>query len=214
MSLIKLTNAQQAQIESEGWAIFEIDAHGKNVQIQKTDEGDVFKNDKEAWGFVIEKAIKGFSLHGYILSELKIKSPNEFQMIAKDNECLPTGEDNYKRTFLNENAEFIYSDNGQWQCMDGDLCMDDKNGYPVWPGGEVVNGRFTLENFKLNQVLMTAALKSYSAMDVKGEDFNINESAMELAAEFKGALSQSINISIDEAYQKIKCHIEKSGCNW
>ena len=72
---------------------------------------------------------------------------------------------------------------------------------------------FHCKGFQVKSKLMTAALSSYSAMD-KGGVFNVSESAKLLAAEYKEVLSQAINISVDDAYQSIKSHIENSGGNW
>lgn len=68
----------------EGWDMFV--CHGSDdgiVQLQKVDEDDTFKNDKEALTFVIKKAQEGSQIHKDALSLLVEHNPQEFLMLIK-----------------------------------------------------------------------------------------------------------------------------------
>ena len=43
-----LNSESMAQAKSEGWNVFEVDGDPTNLQLQKSDEMEIFKDDKEA----------------------------------------------------------------------------------------------------------------------------------------------------------------------
>ncbi len=64
----------------EGWSIFEAD---NRFLLERDDESCIFKNDFEAWNFVVINSLKGSKMHLDALSMLKKYSRKEYDTIMK-----------------------------------------------------------------------------------------------------------------------------------
>lgn len=69
----------------EGWAIFESDY---GLSLERDDESCIFKNDLEAWNFVVINSLKGSKMHLETLSMLKNHSRKEYDSIMEHTEKL------------------------------------------------------------------------------------------------------------------------------
>tara|TARA_Y100001956_G_C4113888_1_gene183878 strand:+ start:82 stop:429 length:348 start_codon:yes stop_codon:yes gene_type:complete len=69
----------------EGWAIFESDY---GLSLERDDESCIFKNDLEAWNFVVVNSLKGSKMHIEALSLLKNHSKEEYYSIMENTKKL------------------------------------------------------------------------------------------------------------------------------
>lgn len=73
----------QERAIGEGWAIFEcIGLSHEQWRIERMDEADIFKDDEEAWSYVINAALmQGSDYHLTALKIIEILNPAEFERI-------------------------------------------------------------------------------------------------------------------------------------
>jgi hypothetical protein len=69
--------------EKEGWFISETNHIPSDWQLQRSDEDQVFKDDKEAYKFVVLKAMGGSEYHISALRFLCEHAPKEFELVCK-----------------------------------------------------------------------------------------------------------------------------------
>ena len=69
----------------EGWSIFEAD---NGFLLERDDESCIFKNDFEAWNFVVINSLKGSKMHLETLSMLKNHSRKEYDTIMENTKKL------------------------------------------------------------------------------------------------------------------------------
>jgi hypothetical protein len=218
---IKLSSEQLEQIRTEGWDIFSIDSDDKEFQIQKDDEAGVFEYDDDAWKHIIEKAKQGSALHGYVLNQFKSNHLKEYDKYFNETGATKLdSKDNYRKVFfLADGSEvFIYSDNSEWQALDGDLAISDVDGYPVWGDDNVVaNGTFKADDFEIYQHKMRAALEAFTLMDNDelalidddAEEQEQKQSINSLSLTYGGALSEEIGLDLTTAIAVILEHLKE-----
>ena len=218
MNIFNLSDEQISSIQSEGWAIEKEDINCQKLALTCV-AGDVpFLSAQSIFVNLINKTKNGSCLHGYIVNAIKDKYPDQFNLLAKDIDGIPVAEDNYKKVFIICDASdaFVYSDNCQWASIDGELCIDNKDGFPVWPEGEPANGDFTDEDFLLKRTLMIAASNAYSLIEDNKfrlpNDFSFiddeRESILSLSQVYASDLSEITDIDYDKAVSLITTHLE------
>lgn len=66
----------------QGWGLYEVVGKGE-LQLQRCDEADRFKDDAEAWRFVHERAEWGDPLAAKAMNVLRASSPTEYGNICR-----------------------------------------------------------------------------------------------------------------------------------
>ena len=65
----------EERAHSEGWGLFETE--GGEIQVQRLQEANIFKDDNQAWHFIIKQAIDGSEFHIGFIKHLKEIAPDE-----------------------------------------------------------------------------------------------------------------------------------------
>ncbi len=72
------------QAISEGWGIFEcFGSENGDYQLQRIDEDEKFKDDRDAWLFVYNMAHKGSNYHIQALDYLSIVNETEYDCVIR-----------------------------------------------------------------------------------------------------------------------------------
>lgn len=65
----------EARAHSEGWGLFTTEDN--EIQVQRFQEAEIFKDDNDAWHYIITAAIEGSEFHIDFLKHLKEIAPDE-----------------------------------------------------------------------------------------------------------------------------------------